>query len=182
MYNSRDMIFDNELTFLSYNQSINHEWTCEELILSNLWFIEQLDTLVYKCIPLFNCDKITTNNASDKVLENNKCLILNFNEDTRIECVSDDTGGIHYHDIVLYAYTPYSKLDVIDEVTVYCILYDNYLNTLNNTSVEVIIDNESFSEIVTGNDGVCRFKIDKPCSIKFKYNNITSNTITIIEE
>ena len=104
MYNSQDLIFDDEMTLLSYNQCINRVWTVDELLLSDLWSISQLDDLVYKCIPLFNCDRISSSNGSDVVLEDNKCLILNFDDETRISCRSDDTGGIHYHNILLHAY------------------------------------------------------------------------------
>jgi len=180
MYNSPDLIFDKETTFLSYNQTINHIWTCEDLILSKLWYIIQIDDLIYKCIPLFNCDKIISSNESDIILEDNKCLILNFDEETRITCTSNDTGSIHYHDIQLCAYTPYTKLDIIDELTVYCIVYDKYLNTLNDVLIDVLIDDEITSQVTTNNKGVCRFKINKQCSIQFKYNNTQSNLIYII--
>ena len=179
MYNSHDLIFDNEVTFLSYNQTINHIWTCENLILSNLWDITQIDDLIYKCIPLFNCDIISSSNESDIILEDNKCLILNFDEETRITCTSDDTGSIHYHDIQLCAYTAYTKLDVIDELTVYCIVHDKYLNTLNNVLIDVLIDDEITSTITTNKEGVCRFKINKPCGIQFKYEDSESNLIII---
>ena len=180
MYNSPDLIFDNEVSFVSYNQTINHVWTCEDLILSNLWYITQIDDLIYKCIPLFNCDIIRSSNESDIVLGDNKCLILNFDEETRITCTANDTGSIHYHDIQLCAYTAYTKLDVIDELTVYCIVYDKYLNTLNNVLIDVLIDDVIISTITTNNEGVCRFKINKTCNMQFKYGDTESNIIHIL--
>ena len=175
------MIVDEELTFLSYNQTINKEFNVAEILDSDLWNVTELKSgTLYKAIPLFNCDTIVSSNTNDIVLDTNQCIVLNNVEDTVIECISDDTGAIHYYSLQLYAFTPYSTLDVIDEVTVYCIVYDEYLNTLNNVELNVCIDNEVISTVVTDNQGIARFKVTEPCEVSFCYNGTDlSNTITI---
>ena len=179
MYNSSEVCFDEDLTFLSYNQTINKDFTMSEVLTGGLWYVVE-GTGFYKCIPLFNCDRITSSDDNDNVLDDNKCLITLGDEETIISCISDDTGGIHYQDIAVYAYAPYTKLDLLDEVIVYCIVYDEYLNTLNNTLVDVLIDGTVTSQIQTNNQGVCKFTIKNPCTIQFKYNDNMSNIITIM--
>lgn len=181
MYNSQDKCLDEELTFLSYNQKINKSFMVDELIESDLWIVEEIDGAL-RCIPLFNCDNIVSSNSDDIVLDDNQCLICHNNEDTVISCISDDTGGIHYYDIKLYAYTPYSKLDLIDSIVIYCVVYDNYLNTLNNVPINVFIDNELIGSVNTNNNGICKYSVNEPCNIKFNYEENESNTINIVEE
>lgn len=132
-----------------------------------------------KAVPLFNCDKIISSNSSDKVLDGNKCVILENDMDTIVKCISDDTGSMHYHSVELYAYAPYTKLDVIDEVTVYCILHDEYLNTVGNVNVDVYIDDELSSSVLSDSNGVCRFKVDQPCTVKFVYGELESNDVVV---
>ena len=182
MYNSPDMCFDADLTKLSYNQTINHNFTMTEVLTGDLWYVVEGDGF-YKCIPLFNCDNITSSDETDRVLDNNKCVITRGNEDTIIYCTSDDTGGIHYHTIECYAYTGYTKLDLLDEIIVYCIVYDEYLNTVNNALINVIINGgDVTSQIYTNNQGICKFPIKQACTIQFTYGEIESNIITIMEE
>lgn len=178
MYNSKELTVDPELTFLSYNQTINAEFTLEEILDSPLWSVNSDNGLI-KAIPLFNCDKITSSNESDKVLDSNKCVILENDVDTIVKCISDDTGGMHYHSVELYAYTPYSSLDLIDELTVYSILHDEYLNTLGNVNVDVYIDDELTTSVVSDSNGVCRFKVDQVCTVKFVYGELESNELVI---
>lgn len=182
MYNSPEKCWDTDLTFLSYNQCLNHTFAAEELLNSPLWFVSELNTNIYRCIPLFNCDEITTNNELDKVLDTNKGLILVYDEDTRIKCKSNDVGSIHYYNIGLYAYTPYSKLNQTESIYVYCIVYDKYLNTLNNVLVDVIINDELNSQVTTDNNGECKIKINTPSIIQFRYNGLLSNNINITED
>ena len=182
MYNSPDKCWDNDLTFLSYNQCLNHTFTADELLESPLWKNKQVNENVYKCIPLFNCDEITTNNDSNKVLDTNKCLILVYDEDTRIKCVSNDMGSIHYYNINLYAYTPYTKLNQTDFIWVYCIVYDKFLNTLNDVLVDVMVNNELYSQVKTDNAGECKIKVNTPSTIQFQYNGVLSNNINITED
>lgn len=179
MYNSKEKILDSDLTFLSYNQTINAEFTIEEILDSDLWIVNDDNGLI-KAVPLFNCDKIISSNSNDKVLDDNKCVILENNTDSRIECISNDTGSIHYYRVELYAYAPYTSLDVIDEVTVYCIVYDEYLNTLNNIDVDVYVDNELKTSVTTDSQGICRFKVDTPCTVKFIYQTNESGSINIL--
>ena len=180
MYNSKDLVVDEDLTFLSYNQTINAEFTLEEILDSPLWSINSDNGLI-KAIPLFNCDKITSSNSSDKVLDSNKCVILENDMDTIVKCISDDTGSMHYHSVELYAYAPYTKLDVISEVTVYCILHDKYLNTVGNVNVDVYIDDELSGSVLSDSNGVCRFKVEQPCTVRFVYGELESNIVVIDE-
>ena len=182
MYNSPDKCWDNDLTFLSYNQCLNHTFTADELLESPLWKIIPVNNEIYKCIPLFNCDSITTNNDSDRILDTNKCLILVYDEDTRIKCVSNDMGSIHYYNINLYAYTPYTKLNQTDFIWVYCIVYDKFLNTLNDVLVDVMVNNELYSQVKTDNAGECKIKVNTPSTIQFQYNGVLSNNIIITED
>ena len=181
MYNSSEKIMDNNLTNLSYKQGVNRSFTMSEVLTGGLWHIIHGNGF-YKCIPLFNCDIITSSDSRDSVLDDNQCLITIGDEDTVIKCVSDDTGGIHYHNIILYAYTPYTKLDLTDTVNVYCIVYDEYLNTLNNVLVNVVIDGSVTSQIRTSSDGIASVTVKNPCTIKFVYDETESNIVTIMED
>lgn len=134
---------------------------------------------IVKAVPLFNCDIIQSNNPNDIILDDNKCAILNNDNNTIITAKSDDTSSIHYYNIVLYAYTPYCQLNGLNELVVSCIVYDKYLNTLNNIEVSVYVDNELNTIIKTNNEGLCEFKVDTACTVKFKYEDTTSNEITI---
>ena len=178
MYNSKLMCQDKELTFLSFEQKINKTFTKNEVLSSHLWKVYDNDG-VFKCVPLFNCDIIESTNPKDIVLEDNKCLIMQNKENTVINVFSDDTGGIHYYNIQLYAFTLYRKLDLIDEVAVYCIVYDEYLNTLNNIGVNVLVDGDVTAQIQTNSQGVCKYKINKPCNLSFEYMNNNSNILNI---
>ena len=181
MYNSEDRCLNEELTFLSYNQKINKSFTINEIKESDLWVVEEINN-VLRGIPLFNCDNIVSSNNEDIVLDNNQCIICNNDSSTVISCISDDTGDIHYHNIFLYAYTPYSKLDLVDNIVVYCIVYDNYLNTLNNVGINVFVNNEKMGVVNTNNNGICKYSVSEPCNIKFNYDENDSNTITIVGE
>ena len=69
--------------------------------------------------------------------------------------------------------------DVIDEVTVYCILHDEYLNTVGNVNVDVYIDDELTTSVLSDSNGVCRFNVDQPCTVKFVYGELESNSVVI---
>lgn len=178
MYNSQDKCLDNDLTLLSYNQKINKSFKLNELKNSGLWEVGDIGD-VLKCIPLFNCDTIVSSNDDDIVLEENKCLICHKNSKTVISCISDDTGSINFHDISLYAYTAYSKLDLVDSLVISCVVYDNYLNSLNNVPVKVIVDGDLVGTVNTDNNGICKYEVDKSCCIFFEYENSVSNQLII---
>ena len=178
LYNSADMCMDKELTFLSFEQKVNAEFTVDEILDGDLWKV-YANGGVYKCIPLFNCDKLVSSNTNDIVLEDNKCLILQYDDDTIVTAVSDDVGSTHYYSLQLYAFTPYSKLDVISEVSVYCIVYDEFLNTLNNVTVNVLIDGTVTGQIQSNNQGLCKYTVSGPCEVSFEYDENLSNTIMI---
>lgn len=179
MYNSKELIFDRELTFLSYGQPINAEFTVEEILTGDLWKVYQVNNNIYKAIPLFNADVITSSNPKDIVLEGNKCLILHVDDDTLITAKSDDTGDIHFYSLQLYAFAPYTKLDYLDSLSVYVIVYDEFLNTLNNVFVDVYVDNELIATVETDNQGIARYEVSEACEISFKYNDNVSNSVII---
>ena len=178
MFNSKDIGSDKEVILLSFEQKINKDFTALEIIEGDLWKVYD-NAGVYKCIPLFNCDIIRSSNSSDIVLDNNKCLILQNKADTIVSVSSDDTGSTHYYTVELYAFTPYTALDVLDELTVYCIVYDEYLNTINNVLVNVLVDDEIVGQVQTDNQGLCRYTVNEPCEIGFCYDETLSNTIMI---
>ena len=91
-------------------------------------------------------------------------------------------GSIHYSNINLYAYTPYSKLNQTDSLWIYCIVYDGHLNTLNNVLIDVLIDDELNSQVNTDTSGECKIKINTPSTIQFRYNGVLSNNIIITED
>lgn len=178
LYNSADMCMDKELTFLSFEQKINAEFTVDEIISGDLWKV-YANGGVYKCIPLFNCDLISSSNSKDIVLENNKGIILVGDDNTVVSVSSDDTGSIHYHSLQLYAFTPYSKLDVIDDIVVSVIVYDEFLNTLNNITVNVLVDGDIVGQIQTSNNGIAKYSVSEHCTVSFEYSENLSNTIMI---
>ena len=177
MYNSVDMCMDKELTFLSFEQKVNAEFTVDEIISGDLWKV-YANGGVFKCIPLFNCDKLVSSNTNDIVLEDNKCLILHVDDDTIVTAVSDDVGSTHYYSLQLYAFAPYTTLD-IDEVSVYCIVYDEFLNTLNNITLNVVIDGDIVGQIQTSNTGIAKYTVSEPCEVSFEYSENVSNLIQI---
>lgn len=134
---------------------------------------------IIKAIPLFNCDSIVSSNEADMILDMNKCIILQNDENTIIRCMSKDMGKIHYYDVQLFAYAIYSKLDVIDDLDVFCIVYDKYLNTLDDIDVEVYIDEVMTDIVKTDTNGVCRFKVDQPCTVRFVYGELESNDVVV---
>ena len=178
MYNSKDMCVDSELTFLSFNQTVNCEFRLDELLESPLW-VTNNDNGLIKAIPLFNCDLITSSNLSDKVLDDNKCIILQDIGETLIQCTSNDTGSVHFYSVELYGYCPYSILDGVDEVPVYCILHDEYLNCVGNVDVDVYIDDEIVDTVVSDSNGICKYNVDQACTVKFVYGELESNEVII---
>ena len=170
---------DEELTFLSYKQPINSEFTVNEILTEDLWSVSPINDNLYKAIPLFNADVITSSNPNDIVLEDNKCLILHADDETIIKAISDDTGSIHYYSLQLYAFTPYSKLDLLDEVTVSVIVFDEFLNTLNNTTINVLINGDVTAQIQTSNNGIAKYTVTEACEVSFMFDENLSNTIMI---
>ena len=171
---------DEELTFLSYKQCINGEFTVDEIVNGDLWSVSSVNDNLYKVIPLFNCDRIVSSNTNDIVLEDNKCLILHVDDDTIVTAVSDDTSTMHYYSLQLYAFTPYTKLDVIDDIAISVIVYDEFLNTLNNVTVNVVVDGDIVGQIVTNNQGVGKYTVSEPCELSFEYGENLSNLIQIL--
>ena len=170
---------DEELTFLSYKQCINHEFTVDEILTGDLWSVSPINDNLYRAIPLFNADVISSSNPNDIILDTNKCLILHVDDDTLVTVSSDDTSTMHYYSLQLYAFTPYSKLDVIDEVSISVIVYDEFLNTLNNISVNVLINGDIVGQIQTSNNGIGKYTVSEPCEVSFEFEENVSNLIQI---
>ncbi len=179
MYNSKDYVVDKDLTFLSYNQTIDGEFTVENILESDLWITENVGNSLIKAIPLFNCDSIISSNEADMILDMNKCIILQNDEDTIIRCISKDMGKTHYYDVQLFAYSIYNELDVIDDLDIFCIVYDKYLNTLDDIDVEVYVNGKLVDIVKTDTNGVCKFNVTKFSVVKFVYGNDESNQIII---
>ena len=182
MYNSSELIMDRELTFISYNQPINAEFTVDEILTGDLWKTYQINNNIYKAIPLFNCDKLVSTNSKDIILEDNKCIILNVDDDSIIKAISDDVGSTHYYSLQLYAFTPYSKLDVIDNITISVIVYDEFLNTLNNVTLDVYVDGVLTAIVKTDNYGIARYEVSEASEVSFVYDGNVSNSIIINQE
>ena len=180
MYNSKLKIMDNELTFLSYNQGVNCEFRVDDILDSPLWVTDDSNGLI-KAIPLLNADRIVSSNPNDIILDENKCVILENNEDTLISLITDDVGSVHFYTVELYSFAPYTQLGLVSELTVYCLVSDEYLNTLNNVSVSVVVDDEVVSTVDTDNNGLARFKVGDACSVKFVYGEVESEEITITD-
>ena len=178
MYNSKELIMDSELTFLSYNQPVNMEFTVDEILHGDLWSVSSVRDDVYRCVPLFNCDRLVSSNTNDIILEDNKCLILTVDDDTLVTALSDDVGSTHYYSLQLYAFAPYTTLD-IDEVSVYCIVYDEFLNTLNNIGVNVLVNGDVTAQIQSNNQGLCKYTVTEPCEVSFEFEDNVSNLIQI---
>ena len=178
MYNSKELIMDSELTFLSYNQPVNMEFTVDEILTGDLWSVSSVRDDVYRCVPLFNCDKLVSSNTNDIILEDNKCLILTVDDDTLITAVSDDVGSTHHYSLQLYAFAPYTTLDV-PELSIYCIIYDEFLNTLNNVTLNVLVDGDVVAQIQSDNQGLCKYTVTEPCTVNFMYDENLSNAIVI---
>ena len=151
----------------------------DEILHGDLWSVSSVRDDVYRCVPLFNCDRLVSSNTNDIILEDNKCLILTVDDDTLITALSDDVGSTHYYSLQLYAFTPYSKLDVIDDLSIYCIIYDEFLNTLNNITVNVLVDGDVTAQIQTDNQGLCKYTVSEECEVSFEYGENLSNTIII---
>lgn len=179
LYNSADMCMDKELTFLSFEQKVNAEFTVDEILNGDLWVTLAVSDGVFKCIPLFNCDKLVSSNTNDIVLEDNKCLILHVDDDTIVTALSDDVGSTHYYSLQLYAFAPYTKLDIIDDVVISVIVYDEFLNTLNNITLNVVIDGDIVGQIQTSNTGIGKYTVSEPCEVSFEYGENLSNLIVI---
>lgn len=178
MYNSKDLTFDQELTFLSYKQPVNMEFTVDEILDGGLWSVSAVNDNVYRCVPLFNCDRLVSSNTNDIILEDNKCLILTVDDDTLVTALSDDVGSTHYYSLQLYAFAPYTTLDV-PELSIYCIIYDEFLNTLNNVTVNVLVDGYVTGQVRTDNQGLCKYTVTEACEVSFEYSENVSNLIQI---
>ena len=170
MYNSIELTFDKELTTLSYQTKINAEFKIDEIQDSDLWEIEAINDDIIKAIPLFNCEQIISSNTDDIVLEENKCIILQIDEDTIIKCISKDRPEIHYFHMQIYSWIPYTTTDPTGEI-VYSILADEYMNPMGNAEIEVVRNNKVEDILITDNNGLFEYVIPEGTeSLSFRYN------------
>ena len=169
IYNSKDITFDEDLTTLSYNTTINAEFTVEELMESDLWDVNEDNGLI-KAIPLFNCDRIISSNSNDIVLEENKCIILNIDEDTIVNAVSEDRPDIHFYNMQIYSWIPYTQTDPTGEI-VYSVLADEFMNPMVGVEIEVIRNGEVEEILKTDNQGLFEYIVPVDTeSLSFRYN------------
>lgn len=180
MYNSKDSICDKQTTELSYNQKINRTFTVGEILTSPLWYIKNTEGNVVTAIPLFNCDLIESFNDSDIVIDDNKAIIITVDdEDIPIECISDNTGDINYHNTYrLYTYYTYNGR-LFGDPTIFCIVYDECGCPIPNALIDVILNNEYYDTLISDNEGLCRLLLPEDGSIRFAWHgfaNTRSNT------
>ena len=170
MYNSTELTFDKELTTLSYQTKINAEFKINEIQSSDLWETEAINDNIIKAIPLFNCEQIISSNPDDIILEENKCIIIQIDEDTIIKCVSDDRPEIHFYHMQIYSWIPYTTTDPTGEI-VYSILADEYMNPMVNAEVEVVRNGEVEDILITDNNGQFEYVVPENTeSLSFRYN------------
>ena len=170
MYNSTEIIMDNDLTKLSFQTKINAEFKIDEIQDSDLWETEEINDSIIKAIPLFNCEEIISSNPDDIVLEKNKCIILQIDEDTIIKCVSEDRPEIHYFHMQIYSWIPYTTTDPTGEV-VYNVLADEYMNTMPFAEIEVVRNGEVEDILITDYNGQFEYVIPAGTeSLSFRYN------------
>ena len=168
MYNSIEMTFDEELTTLSYKTSINAEFKIDEIQDEELWKVETINDNLIKAIPLFNCEQIISDNPDDIIIEENKCAILNKDEDTVVKCISNDRPDIHFDNMNIQTWVPYTGEAV--PWTVYGILADDYMVPMVGAEIEVLIDGELDTVLITDNNGMVEYVFDHGSTIQFYYN------------
>ena len=170
MYNSTELLFDNELTTLSYKTAINSEFKIDEIQNSYLWKVETINENLIKAIPLFNCEEIVSNNSDDIILEDNKCVILKIDEDTIVKCKSNDRKDLHFYHTIITAFIPYTDpLGVIPR-TVYGVLADEFMNPIVNAEIEVLVDNVVEEVLITDNNGMVEYVFTHGSNLSFRYN------------
>ena len=157
MYNSKERISAKDTTELSYNQKINKTFSIGEILTSPFWHIKNTEGNIVTAIPLFNCDSIKSFNEKDIVIDNNKAIIIHIDDtDIPIECISDDTGDINYHNTHrIHAYYTYGGYTFGDP-TIFAVVYDECGNPIPNALVDVEIDGEYYKTVKTDNEGICR--------------------------
>lgn len=170
MYNSSDIIMDKELNILSYQTKINVEFKIDEIQDSDLWETEAINEDIIKAIPLFNCEEIISSNPDDIVLEENKCIIIQIDEDTIIKCISKDRPEIHFYHMQIYSWIPYTTTNPTGEV-VYNVLADEYMNPMVSAEVEVVRNGEVEDILITDNNGQFEYVVPENTeSLSFRYN------------
>lgn len=171
IYNSIDLIMDKELTKLSYNIKINTEFKINDIQTSDLWKVETINDNLIKAVPLFNCDEIISNNSDDIIIEENKCAILKIDSDTIVKCQSNDRPDIHFDHMVIEAWIPYTDSNHVIPRTVYAILTDTYMIPMVNAEIEVLVNGELDSVLITDNNGMVEYEFTEwNSSLQFRYN------------
>lgn len=176
-------IFNKELTELSYNYQINKEFTLANIKNSShkdskLWIMETITSKVLRLIPLFNCEKITSSNASDIIIQDNKGVICLNNNGTILECTSTVKDDCNYREISFHPFiVPDKAVDGL--LPVQCIVYSEDNVSVVYNRVDVYINNTYTDTVRTNEDGVCTYNVKEPCTIKFKFNNEFSNSLTV---
>ena len=68
---------------------------------------------------------------------------------------------------------------MVDELSIYCIVYDEFLNTLNNIIINVLVDGDVTTQIQTNNQGLCKYTVSEACTVSFEYDENISNAVVI---
>ena len=163
---------DDTLKVFTSKVNVNKSYSVEDISLSNYWSVEDLGGAL-RAIPMFHTEEITSTNPNDNVLNTNKCIICEDDEDTVISCRGSSNPTITITYFVLYAYT-------IDLENIYCIVTDKYNNLISPAKVEVYKDNTSIAEVKTNSDGICKYQTLTSGGYKFVLDGFSSNNVVII--
>lgn len=87
MYNSN--VQDSELTKFHNKVKANLSFELAEMMDNPLFIVEEITDTIYKIIPLFNCDSISSSNEEDRILDN-KCIICIYKADTIFNFISNN--------------------------------------------------------------------------------------------
>ena len=181
MYNSKEIISATDTTELSYNQKMNRTFTVGEILTSPLWHIKNTEGNVVTAIPLFDCDSIESFNEADIIIDNNKAIIIHIDDtDIPIECISDDTGDINYHNTHrIHSYYTYGGR-AFGDPTIFAVVYDECGNPIPNALVDVEVNGEYYTTVTSDNEGICRVLFPEGgTTIQFSWHgfaNTRSNT------
>ena len=163
MYSSID-----DLELVQFHKQIksNVSFNLTEILDNNPLFIVESQGNIYKIIPLFNCEKIESDNIEDQVIEGNKCIICVYNEDTNIRFITNQ----QFSDLDVI----YNKITKWGKTIFYGVVYDkDNLTPLLNAKVTIqLMQNNAVQErrvMETNGNGefIC------PISINFNKINLS---------
>ena len=129
---------------------------------TDAWVKEEHDSIL-RLFPLFNCDKITSSNDNDVIIDNNKVLICENLENTILNI--DGSGIIQYNgvNLILYSISEIYTRSSDENISVSIIAVDNnnkpipeleilfkYRNNGSNTKYNL-------TTVLTNSNGECSY-------------------------